>query len=50
MKRANILNEVQNIRSEILELQKQIDKIVYKLYNLDEREIKIVESEINMKK
>ena len=50
MKKANILNEVQNIRSEILELQKQIDQIIYKLYNLDEREIKIVESEINMKK
>lgn len=50
MKKANILNEVQNIRSEILELQKQIDQIVYKLYDVDEREIKIVESEINMKK
>jgi len=50
MKKANILNEVQNIKSEILELQKQIDQNIFKLYNLDEREIKIVESEINMKK
>lgn len=50
MKKANILNEVQNKRSEISELQQQIDKIVYKLYGLNEREIKIIESEINMKK
>ncbi len=38
-----VLDEVQNIRSEILELQKQIDQIVYKLYELKETEIKIVE-------
>ena len=50
MQKAKTLNEVQNIRSEISDLQKQIDQIVYKLYDLDEREIKIVESEINMKK
>jgi hypothetical protein len=49
IKKTNILNEVQNIRSEISELQQQIDQIVYKLYGLNEREIKIIESEINMK-
>jgi len=49
-KKANILNEVQNIRSGILELQQQINQVVYKLYGLNEREIKIIESEINMKK
>lgn len=48
--KAKILNETQNIRSEISDLQKQINQIVYKLYDLDEREIKIVESEINIKK
>ena len=49
-KKANILNEVQNIRSGILELQQQINQVAYKLYGLNEREIKIIESEINMKK
>ena len=49
-KKANILNEVQNIRSGILELQQQINQVVYKRYGLNEREIKIIESEINMKK
>ena len=38
-----VLDEVQNIRSEILELQKQIDQIVYKLYKLEKTEIKMVE-------
>jgi len=38
-----VLDEVQNIRSEILELQKQIDQIIYKLYELKDSEINIVE-------
>jgi len=50
MKKTNILNKVQSIRSEISELQQQITQVVYKLYGLNEREIKIIESEINIKK
>lgn len=38
-----ILDGVKNIRKEILELQKQIDQTVYKLYRLTEKEIEIVE-------
>lgn len=36
VQRDQILNDMQNIRSEIIELQKQIDQIVYKLYGLNE--------------
>lgn len=50
MKKTNILNKVQSIRSEISELQQQINQVVYKLYGLNEREIKIIETEINIKK
>ena len=42
--KTKILNEVQNIRSEILQLQKEINGMVYKLYNLTPEEIKIVEN------
>jgi len=40
--KTKILNEVQNIRAEILQLQKQIDEMVYKLYNLTNEEIETV--------
>lgn len=50
MKKANILNEVRNIKSEISDLQKQINQIVYELYELNGREIGIVENEMNVKK
>jgi len=36
--RGQILNDVQNIRTNIIELQKEIDQIVYKLYGLNEAE------------
>jgi len=42
-----LLNQVQGIREEILELQGEIDQIVYELYRLTEDEIKIVEGEKN---
>ena len=46
IQKTKILNEVQNIRAEILRLQQEIDQIVYKLYGLDKEEIKIIEGTI----
>lgn len=41
--KSKILNEVQNVRTKVLELQKEIDQIAYKLYGLTSEEIKIIE-------
>jgi hypothetical protein len=41
--KTRVLNEVRDERAEILQLQMEIDQIVYKLYGLSEKEIKIVE-------
>jgi len=45
--KARILNEVRDVRTKILQLQKEIDQIVYKLYGLTEEEIKVVEEKEN---
>jgi len=42
--RAKILNETQNIKLEMIELQKQIDRAVYKLYGLSDSEINVLKS------
>jgi len=44
--KTRVLNEVRDERAEILQLQMEIDQIVYKLYGLSEKEIKIVEGGI----
>jgi len=41
--KSEILNEVLDVRTKVLQLQKEIDQIVYKLYGLTEKEIRIVE-------
>jgi len=43
IQKTKIVNEVRNIRAEVLQLQQQVDQIVYKLYGLTKEEIKIVE-------
>ena len=44
--KAKILNEVREVRLEISELQKEIDQIVYKLYELTNEEIKVIEETV----
>ncbi len=44
--KSKISNEVQDIRTEILQLQQEIDQIVYKLYGLTKEEIKIIEETV----
>ena len=41
--KAEIINNVQNIRSTISQLQNEINQIVYCLYGLSKSEIKIIE-------
>jgi len=41
--KSKILNEVRDVRTKVLELQEEIDQIVYKLYGLTSEEIKIIE-------
>ena len=45
--KTKVLNDVRDVREKILQLQKEIDQIVYKLYGLSEKEIEIVEGEKN---
>ena len=42
--KTRVLNDVRDKRAEILQLQMEIDQIVYKLYGLSEKEIEIVDS------
>ncbi len=46
--KTRILNEVRDERAKILQLQKEIDQMVYKLYGLSEEEIKIVNSKFKI--
>jgi len=47
VQKTRVLNEVRDVRTKILQLQKEIDQMVYKLYGLSEEEIKVVEGEEN---
>jgi len=46
--KTRILNEVRDGRAKVLQLQKEIDQMVYKLYGLSEEEIKIVNSKFKI--
>lgn len=44
--KSKILNEVRDVRTKVLQLQKEIDQIVYKLYGLTSGEIKLIEKTV----
>jgi type I restriction-modification system DNA methylase subunit len=44
--KTKILNKVQGLRTKILQLQEEIDQIVYRLYGLSKEEIKIIEGTV----